>query len=549
MSGDTISDAVAAPSVEPTRPLTLAFVAPWECSRAVANIPREPRDHVVIVLLESVAKGASLPWHRQKLVLVLSAMEHFADALRSAGYRVIHRRTARYADGLHDIAVELGATRVVATAGREQDMVDELAVARERLDAAGISLVLREDRGFVATREDFSAWASGRKEYRMEWFYREMRRKHGILMEPDGTPTGGTWNFDSENRKPWPKARAVPDRFAVTPDAMTCAIMARVASWRGRWGTVDTFALPVTRRDARHWLERFVVERLPEFGPYEDALVHGQSDLLHSTLSSLINVGLLHPLEVVQRAERAYREGLIPIASAEGFVRQILGWREYIRGMYWLLMPALRTANALEATLPLPRWFWAPDGEAYDESQAGGAACGMACLGDTIRQVREHGRVHHIGRLMVQCNFATLLGVEPAALSRWFWSAFTDAYEWVELPNVVGMGTWGDGGVLASKPYVASGAYINRMSDYCGRCAYDVKARSGADACPMNVLYWDFLDRHRARFAAHPRMSMMIRHVERIAEPELVRIRRSATEFRESLAYDASFGAGLVTDR
>ena len=535
-------------TAESPRALTLAFVAPWECSRAVANIPREPRDDVMVVLLESVAKGASLPWHRQKLVLVLSAMQHFAESLQRAGYRVVHRRAARYADGLHDIAVEFGATRVVATEGREQDMVDELAYAQTRLESAGITLVLREDRGFLATRADFATWASGRKEYRMEWFYREMRRKHGILMEADGTPTGGTWNFDSDNRKPWPKGRVVPERFSASPDDMTRGIMQRVMSWRGRWGNVESFALPVTRSDAKQWLERFVVERLPEFGPYEDALMDGESDLLHSTLSSLINVGLLHPLEVVQRAERAYRDGLIPIASAEGFIRQILGWREYIRGMYWQLMPGLRSANALGATLPLPRWFWAPDGESYDESGATSAACGMRCLSDTIRQVREHGRVHHIGRLMVQCNFATLLGVEPAALSRWFWSAFTDAYEWVELPNVAGMGTWGDGGVLASKPYVASGAYINRMSNYCGKCAFDVKARSGPGACPMNVLYWDFLDRHRARFAAHPRMSMMIRHVERIAEPELVSIRRSASAFREALAYDGEFGVAL-TDR
>jgi deoxyribodipyrimidine photolyase-related protein len=515
----------------------------------VANIPREPRDHVVIVLLESVAKGASLPWHRQKLVLVLSAMQHFAASLTRAGYRVVHRRVARYADGLHDIALELGATRVVATAGREQDMVDELAYAAARLETAGVRLVLREDRGFVATRADFSAWASGRKELRMEWFYREMRRTHHVLMEADGTPTGGKWNFDSDNRKPWPKGRAVPDRFAVPPDAWTRSIMDRVAAWRGRWGTVDSFALPVTRQDAQKWLERFVIERLPEFGPYEDALMDGESDLLHSTLSSLINVGLLHPLEVVRRAERAARDGLVPIASAEGFIRQILGWREYIRGMYWHLMPGLRTANALEATLALPRWFWAPDGEAYDESGATSETCGMRCLADTVRQVRDHGRVHHIGRLMVQCNFATLLGVEPAALSRWFWSAFTDAYEWVELPNVVGMGTWGDGGVLASKPYVASGAYINRMSNYCGSCAFDVKARSGAGACPMNVLYWDFLDRHRARFAAHPRMSMMIRHVERIGAEELALIRGSAALFRASLEYDGVFGRGVVTDR
>jgi deoxyribodipyrimidine photolyase-related protein len=520
---------------------TLAYVAPWECSRAVANIPRAPRDDVVIVLLESVAKGASLPWHRQKLVLLLSAMRHFAASLERAGYRVVLRRADGYAEGLRHLARECRASRVVATEGREQDMVDELARARTLLAADDVTLTLREDRGFMATRADFRGWADGRKEVRMEWFYREMRRRHHVLMEPDGRPSGGQWNYDHDNRKPWPKDHPVPAPWRCEPDDITRAQMTRVSTWTNRWGTADRFALPVTRADAKAWLERFVVERLPEFGPYEDALVHGAPDLLHSSLSSLLNVGLLHPREVVARAERAYREGHVPIASAEGFIRQILGWREYIRGMYWQLMPGLRTANALDASLPLPRWFWAPDGEAYDAGSSTGDACGMRCLADSLRQVRDHGRVHHIARLMVQCNFATLLGVEPAALSRWYWSAFTDAYEWVELPNVTGMGTWGDGGALASKPYVSSGAYIKRMSNYCADCRYDVAQRVGDDACPMNTLYWDFLDRHRARFAQHPRMRMMLKHVDAMPEPELVAIRTRAASFRASLQYDADF--------
>ncbi len=521
---------------------TLAFVAPWECSRALANIPREPRDDVVVLLLESVAKGASLPWHRQKLVLILSAMRHFAASLEAAGYRVALRAAApSYAEGIAAAAAEFDAERVVATEGREQDMVEELDRCRAILEIDGRTLRLREDRGFLASREEFATWARSRKEFRMEFFYREMRRKHNVLMEADGTPCGGQWNFDADNRKPWPKGRPAPEVWRTEPDDVTRAQMDRVRQWHNRWGTVDSFAVPVTRLDAKAWLDRFIAERLPEFGPYEDALVHGSPDLLHSTLSSLINVGLLHPLECVRKAEQAWRDGHVPIASAEGFIRQILGWREYIRGMYWHLMPGLRTANALGATHDLPRWFWAPDGEAYDASGETGTPCEMRCLNDSIRQVRDHGRVHHIARLMVQCNIATLIGVEPAALSRWFWSAFTDAYEWVQLPNVVGMGTWGDGGALASKPYVASGAYINRMSNYCGSCRYDVKQRTGPDACPVNVLYWDFLDRHQARFANHPRMRMMFVHVKKIAEPELVQIRRQAAEFREALSYDGTF--------
>ncbi len=432
------------------------FVAPWECSRAVAQLPRTADPDIVACFIEAVDKGASLPWHRQKLVLILSAMRHFADALIAAGYRVDYRRAASYEDGLLAAAQEHGAHRVVATEGREWEMMQSLTRATQMLGNARIPLELRADRGFLATHEDFARWSKGKKELRMELFYREMRRKHDILMEADGKPTGGAWNFDAENRKPWPKSKAVAPRMTFAPDDITRATMHRVERWSARWASADGFSLPVTRADAKLMLERFITGRLPEFGPYEDAMQHGEADLLHSALASAINVGLLHPKEVVQRA------------------------------------------------------------------------------------VRETGRVHHIPRLMVQSNFATLLGVTPAALNRWFWAAFTDAYEWVTLPNVVGMATWGDGGVMASKPYVASGAYINRMSNYCGDCRYDVKAKTGDDACPFNVLYWDFLARHRERFANHPRMAMMIRNLDRIPDSDLVQIRRSATAFRDSLEYDGT---------
>ena len=530
----TTSDNAASDS----RARTLVFVAPWECSRHIAQLPRTPVNSVIACFIESVEKGASLPWHRQKLVLILSAMRHFADALLAAGYRIDYRRADSYEAGLLAAAQQHGAQRVIASEGREWEMTQSLERAVILLDAADIALETRPDRGFLSTREEFAAWAAGKKELRMEFFYRQMRRKHRILIEADGTPTGGAWNFDADNRKPWPKRRTVPARLTSVADDTTLAIMARVERWKGRWASAAGFSLPVTRADAKQMLERFVTERLPEFGPFEDAMQHGESDLLHSALASLINVGLLHPKEVVQRAERAYRDGHVGLSSAEGFIRQILGWREYVRGIYWHQLPQLRQANALAATLPLPTWFWAPDGEAGYAGKPATAACGMRCLADTVRSVRDTGRVHHIPRLMVQSNFATLLGVTPAALNRWFWAAFTDAYEWVTLPNVAGMATWGDGGVMASKPYVASGAYINRMSDYCPGCRYDVKARTGDNACPFNMLYWDFLARHRLRFANHPRMALMLRNLDRIPAPELVQIRRAATVFRESLDYD-----------
>lgn len=523
---------------------TIAFVAPWECSRAVANIPREPREDVVVCVVESVAKGAQLPWHRQKLVLVLSAMRHFAEALRAAGYRVDVRRAATYDEGLREAVEAHGAGRVVVTEPREWFLREEFDALGAWLEARGVGFVRRPDRGFAVPLERFRAWAEGRRELRMEWFYREVRRETGLLMEPDGSPAGGQWNFDHDNREPWPKGRPAPPLFAVPPDAITREAMAQVARWRGRWGKVDGFALPVTRAEAKAWLERFVAERLPEFGPYEDAMVAGAPDLLHSTLSSLLNIGLLGPLEVCRRVERAWREGHAPIQSAEGFVRQVIGWREYVRGIYWHLMPGLRTANALGQPLGLPLWFWDPDGDgAYEGTPqapvpagtAASAPCRMRCLADTVRQVRDHGRTHHINRLMIQGNFATLLGVAPEALSRWFWAAFTDAYEWVELPNVAGMATWGDGGVMASKPYVASGAYVRRMSDYCDGCAYDVKQRTGPDACPLNYLYWDFMARHRERFARHPRMAQMVRTMDRMDPAVVAGMRADAEAFRASV--------------
>ena len=304
---------------------TLIFVAPWECSRAVAQLPRTPDDSVVACFVESVDKGASLPWHRQKLVLILSAMRHFADALIAAGYRVDYRRAQSHADGIAAAVTDHGATRVIATEGREQDMVDSLAHAATLLQERGVSLELLPDRGFLATREDFTRWAGKKKELRMEFFYREMRRKHRILVEPDGKPTGGDWNFDAENRKTWPKGRPVPERMTFVPDDTTRAIMQRVATWTGRWGSVDGFSLPVTRADALALLERFITERLPDFGPYEDAMQHGHADMLHSALSASINVGLLHPREVIARAEQAYRDGDVSLPSAEGFIRQLLG--------------------------------------------------------------------------------------------------------------------------------------------------------------------------------------------------------------------------------
>ncbi len=533
------------------RPRTLLFVAPWEASRAVARVPAEPTDRVTVCFVESLAMGARLPWHRQKLVLVLSAMRHFADELRAAGHAVDYRRADDYAAGVLAAARDHAAERVVATRARDWYLGGEWARLRQALGAlpGPPRLELRDDPAFLVAPEAFARWAAGRPDRRFEAFYEGMRRRYRVLLDARGRPEGGRWHYDLENRKPWPRGRPAPSVWGVAPDALTRRVMARVARWPWCWGPAEGFALPVTRDGpdgALAWLERFARERLPEFGPYEDAMVEGAPDLLHSTLAPLLNVGLLHPLEVVRRAERAYREGAAPLASVEGFVRQVLGWREYVRGMYWLLGPDFERSNALGAGRPLPRVYWAPDGEAYGGERAPPAAAadpalGMRCLTDAVRHVRDRARVHHVPRLMVQANFATLLGVRPQDLNRWFWAGFTDAAHWVTTPNVVGMGSWGDGGRMMTKPYVASGAYVRRMGGHCARCRYDVGRRSGPGACPLNVLYWDFLDRHRARFAAHPRMGVLYRHLDAIPQAERRALRADAEAFRAAVSYDAPY--------
>lgn len=518
---------------------TLIYLAPWECSTATAPLPPTPRADLVVCLVRATEEERALPWHRRRHILIRSAATHWAAALRASGWSVDEREAPRVADALVDAARAHGATRVLATVPREWDLRAEFSALAKRLHPLGISLCFTEDRSLLSTRAEFAEWAEGRKELRMELFYRLMRRKWGVLLEPDGSPVGGKWNFDAENRKPWPAKQPLPPRWRVEPDATTQRWIADAASRPTMWGDADGFDLPVTRESALAWMERFLDQRLPIFGPWEDAMRSGEPDLLHSTLAPMLNVGLLHPLEIVQGAERRYREGRAPLASVEGFVRQILGWREYVRGIYRQLMPGLRTANALEQGRALPVWYWDPDGAGGYRDAPTPSACEMNCLTDSVRIVREHGRIHHIHRLMVLANFATLAGVRPHELSRWFWAGFTDAWEWVELPNVNGMATWGDGGVMASKPYVASGAYIDRMSDYCGGCRYDVTKRTGSDACPMNLLYWDFLARHRRRFERHPRIGMIMKHLDRMGDDEVARLREEATSFLASVPWDA----------
>jgi deoxyribodipyrimidine photolyase-related protein len=396
--------------------------------------------------------------------------------------------------------------------------------------AADAVLHVLDDPHFLCSRAEFERWAAkGGASLRMEFFYREMRRRHRVLLDAGGEPEGGRWNYDTENRKGYPRSGPgeVPAPARFEPDALTREVIDEVKTrFADHPGSLESFGWPVTREDARIALERFVAMRLPGFGDHQDAMWSGHPFGWHSLLSAAINLHLLDPREVIAEAEAAYRAGRAPLAATEGFIRQVLGWREFIRGVYGLEMPGLAAANHFGHTRPLPRWYWSGQTK-------------MACARDAIGQTLEHGYAHHIQRLMVTGLFALLAQIDPRQVAGWYLAVYVDAVEWAELPNVAGMALYANGGRFTSKPYVASGAYIDRMSNHCAGCTYapDAKAatRSGKPLCPFTVLYWGFLDRHEAELASNTRTALMARNIARLSAPERERIRTDANALLEHL--------------
>ncbi len=459
-----------------------------------------------------------------RIALFLSAMRHFAMALRAAGRPLHYVRLddagnhGSLADQLaHDLTA-LCPRELVLTAPGDWRVLQALQATAQ---AAGLPLEIREDRHFYTTVREFAAHARGRKTLRMEYFYREQRRRHGVLMEGEA-PAGGQWNYDAENRQAFgpdgPGWLPQPPHFE--PDAITRAVIALVRTrFADHPGSLDHFAWPVTREQALQALDAFITERLPHFGPWQDAIWPGEPWLYHAQLAAALNLKLLHPREVVAGAEAAWRAGQVPLASAEGFIRQVLGWREYVRGVYWTQMPRYLEHNALGARADLPAWYW--DGRTD-----------LACLRDAITQTLQHGYAHHIQRLMVTGLFALLLGVEPKQVHAWYLGVYVDAVEWVELPNTLGMSQYADGGLLASKPYVASGKYIERMSPLCHGCRYDPAQRTSERACPITTLYWDFLLRHEALLAANPRTALQVKNLARLDAPERAAVQARAAAIR-----------------
>ena len=450
----------------------------------------------VVVMAEVMGEGTSVPHHPQKIALILSAMRKFAAGLQADGWRVAYSRlddpeNSQSLQGeVLRRAAEFGAGAVLAT------KPGEWRVLQDMQDLPLPVTVLPDDR-FLCSEAEFATWADGRKQLRMEWFYREMRRKTGLLMEGD-QPAGGQWNFDHDNRKPAKSDLLRPRPRDFAPDAVVEEVLTLVEARFAHFGRLRPFRWATDRAGALLALAEFVADRLPRFGDEQDAMLEGEAYLSHAVISPYLNLGLLSPMEVCLAVQAAWQAGRVPIAAAEGFIRQIIGWREYVRGIWALQGPGYLERNALGHSRALPAVYW-------------GAATKMACMAAAVGQTRDLAYAHHIQRLMVTGNFALLAGVDPAQVHEWYLSVYIDAFEWVEAPNTLGMSQFADGGLLGSKPYVSSGAYINRMSDHCAGCAYKVKEKTGDAACPFNLLYWHFLDRHRTRFKANPRKGQMYR--------------------------------------
>lgn len=499
----------------------LVLVLGDQLTADIAALAEADRQSDVVVMAEVADEAGYVPHHPKKIAFLFAAMRKFASRLREDGWRVAYTplddpgNAGSIPGELLRRAEEFGAKEVLATEPGEWRLISAL-------EDMPLPVHMFEDRRFIATHADFEGWAEGRKALRMEYFYREMRRKTGLLME-DGEPAGGKWNYDSENRKPAPDEVDASGPMRFPPDETVQEVLDLVeARFGGNFGTLRPFWFATDSAEARRHLAHWVKHGLPRFGDFQDAMVRDEPFMWHGVVGLYINAGLLDPLEVCRAAEDAWRAQKAPLNAVEGFIRQIIGWREYVRGIYFLEGPDYVTRNVLGHDRALPAMYW-------------GGKTGMECIRQAVAQTEKEAYAHHIQRLMVTGNFGLLAGIDPHALHEWYLSVYADAYEWVEAPNVIGMSQFADGGIIASKPYVSSGNYIAKMSDYCGTCRYKVRDKTGPDACPFNLLYWHFLDRHRDRFDGNPRMGNIYRTWDRMDEDRRATVLREAKEFLDHL--------------
>lgn len=496
-----------------------------QLSHGISSLKGGDKAKDTVLMAEVAEETAYVPHHKKKIAFLFAAMRHFAEVLRGQGWQVRYvtlndaANSGSFTGEVERAIGDIVPDRLIVTEPGEYRV---LAMMRDWHEQFAMPVEIRDDTRFLCSNAQFAYWAEGRKSLRMEYFYREMRRDHGVLMRGD-EPEGGQWNFDADNRERLPDAISLPRHPEFAPDAMTEEVLALVEKrFAHHPGVLRPFSMPVTRDQALEVLDHFIDERLPLFGTYQDAMKQGEPKLFHSMLSVALNCGLLEPLEIIRRAEHAYHSGHAPLNAAEGFIRQILGWREYVRGLYWLKMPDYAQTNALGAERPLPDFYWT-------------AKTDMNCMRQVIGETMENAHAHHIQRLMVTGNFALLAGIRPGDIEEWYLAVYADAYEWVELPNTHGMVCYADGGYLASKPYAASGAYIDRMSDYCGACAFDVKQKTGPKACPFNYLYWNFLIENEKALRKNQRMSVIYGNLDRMEKTRRDEITASASSFLNGL--------------
>ena len=496
-----------------------------QLTRGLASLADLDPARDVVLMAEVIEEATYVRHHKRKVAFLFSAMRHFAEALRGEGINVDYITLDDPANS-GSLAGEIGRAvdrhrpdRLIVTEPGEYRVLQAM---RGLQDDLGLSVEIRGDDRFMCPPGMFADWASGRKQLRMDFFYREMRCHHDVLME-DGGPVGGKWNYDADNREPPDLSLTVPRPLVFAPDAITGEVLSLVeARCAGHFGDLAEFGFAVTRGQALAVLDHFIAERLPLFGTYQDAMIEDEPWMYHSHIGFYLNAGLILPMEAVRAAEAAWATGHAPLNAVEGFIRQILGWREFVRGIYWLKMPEYARMNFLGADRRLPDFYWTGDTD-------------MNCMAQSIDQTRRYAYAHHIQRLMVLGNFALLAGLDPLDVNEWYLVVYADAYEWVELPNVSGMVLFADGGYLASKPYAAGGAYINRMSNYCANCRYSVTRKTGEGACPFNYLYWDFLIRNRDRLGGNARLGMMYRSLDRMATERVETIRGDAARFLTAL--------------
>ncbi|EAR60725.1 hypothetical protein MED92_13658 [Neptuniibacter caesariensis] len=456
-----------------------------------------------VLMIETVDESNQPPSNKQRTVLFISAMRHFSQELREKGFKVnyftLRDRINSLNEGIDCVLATKTVSQIKMVLPGEKRVLDTLSL---QIKGRQLSLQVLPDNHFMTEPGEFQHWLKDKKQPRMEYWYRYLRKKHNILINDFGKPEGEKWNFDASNRRPFgKKGPPTPGNHPdITPDNMTLEVIDEINTLIPDLpGSLNSFEWPVCRKQALSLLDSFISDRLPLFGDFQDAMWQQEPFLNHSWLSSSLNLKLLHPWEVIEAAIQAYKNGNAPLNAVEGFIRQILGWREYVRGLYWTYSQKWEQMNALEHHRDLPAFYWNGDTK-------------MNCLRESISQVLEKGYGHHIQRLMVTGLFALLYGADPQQVHRWYLGMYVDAVAWVEVPNTLGMSQFADNGILASKPYIASGNYINRMSNYCEHCPYSPKVAHGENACPFTTLYWAFVADKQDILEGHPRLSMQVKH-------------------------------------